>query len=87
MRAFCNSSLGLTRASPPPLLQVVATYEEWVRLSQEADELREKRNAGANEMKGKLEPARRTELVAQGKAVKVRAALKEGGAATAGILK
>ncbi|CAM6091028.1 unnamed protein product [Calypogeia fissa] len=49
---------------------VVELYEQSVQLTQEVDKLRAERNSVANAMKGKLEKARREELITQGKSLK-----------------
>ncbi|KAL2622352.1 hypothetical protein R1flu_002557 [Riccia fluitans] len=64
----------INRKSSGDVELVVQLYEQSVRLSMEVDKLRAERNAVASAMKGKLEQARRQELINQGKELKDRLA-------------
>ena len=57
--------------------RVAALYDERNRTLQEAESLRQKRNANAQAMKAKLEPERRQALVEEGKRLKERIASLE----------
>ena len=52
------------RAAPCDVAKVCETYDRYQALNRECDEIREKRNANAKSMKGKMEPDVRAALVA-----------------------
>ncbi|GAQ88289.1 serine--tRNA ligase, chloroplast or mitochondrial [Klebsormidium nitens] len=58
------------RKSGGDAANVVALYDQFVKMKTEVDDLRAARNANAAQMKGKLDPERRQELVAEGKRLK-----------------
>ncbi|KAG6541739.1 hypothetical protein Mapa_016751 [Marchantia paleacea] len=64
----------INRKSTGDVELVVELYEQSVRLSMEVDKLRAERNAVASAMKGKLEQAKKQELISQGKELKDRLA-------------
>ena len=57
---------------------MVDLYDRYQALNREVDEIREKRNANAKSMKGKLEPDVRAALIAEGKDFKDQLAAIEG---------
>jgi hypothetical protein len=57
--------------------RVVALYDDFVRMTQEADQLRAERNENAAAMKGKLEKEQRETLIAAGRELKDRLASLE----------
>lgn len=66
------------RAAPCDVAKVVDLYDRYQALNREVDEIREKRNANAKSMKGKLEPDVRAALIAEGKDLKDQLAAIEG---------
>ena len=66
------------RAAPCDVAKVCETYDRYQALNRECDEIREKRNANAKSMKGKMEPDVRAALVEEGKALKEQLAAIEG---------
>lgn len=67
----------IKRKSSADPAKVVQLYESYLTLKAKVDATREARNASAASMKGKLEEARRAELVAEGKALKEELATLE----------
>ena len=66
------------RAAPCDVAKVVSTYDRYKALNRLCDEIREKRNANAKSMKGKMEADVRAALVEEGKALKDQLAAIEG---------
>ena len=66
------------RAAPCDVAKVVSTYDRYQALNRQCDEIREKRNANAKSMKGKMEADVRAALVEEGKALKDQLAAIEG---------
>jgi seryl-tRNA synthetase len=58
------------RAAPCDVARVVDAYDRYQALNREADEIRERRNANAKGMKGKMEPEKRAALIQEGKDLK-----------------
>eukprot|EP00276_Gloeochaete_wittrockiana_P004204 CAMPEP_0184659454 /NCGR_PEP_ID=MMETSP0308-20130426/29648_1 /TAXON_ID=38269 /ORGANISM="Gloeochaete witrockiana, Strain SAG 46.84" /LENGTH=465 /DNA_ID=CAMNT_0027099277 /DNA_START=167 /DNA_END=1564 /DNA_ORIENTATION=+ len=65
------------RKARADVTKAVALYEEYVNSSREADQMRKRRNEIAKEMKGKIDPDKRTALVEEGKMLKAELALLE----------
>ena len=66
------------RAAPCDVAKVVSTYDRYQALNRQCDEIREKRNANAKSMKGKMEADVGAALVEEGKALKDQLAAIEG---------
>jgi len=65
------------RAAVADVNKVVETYDKYLGLLRETDELRQERNQTAAKMKQKLEPNQRATLIEEGKALKVKVAALE----------